>query len=84
MRLAPNLNFDGFTDPPENTKNVSQYPKLAEELEIAEFSSSDLEMIFTKNALRIIEQGRGKTNETRFINKNRSYFIAHIPSAVNK
>ncbi len=58
--VAIGSDYDGFTDPPDDIKDTSEYPKLLQALENEGFSSGDIEKVFMKNALRVFESGWGK------------------------
>ena len=60
--VAIGSDFDGFTDPPDDIKDSSEYPKLIPKLESAGFNTGDIEKIFMKNAIRVFENGWGKIN----------------------
>jgi membrane dipeptidase len=60
--VAIGADFDGFTDPPDDLKNASEYPKLIPLLDSTGLSSEDIEKIFHKNAMRVFENGWGKIN----------------------
>ena len=52
--------FDGFTDPPDDIKDISEMPRLTYALLNAGFSEGELEKILGKNALRVIGEGWGR------------------------
>lgn len=57
---AIGTDFDGFTDPPDDLKDMSQMPLLTDALLKAGFSTSVTEKILGKNILRVLENGWGK------------------------
>lgn len=58
--IAIGSDFDGFTDPPDDIKDMSQMPKLTKALIEDEFSKEEVEKILGKNVIRIINEGWGK------------------------
>ncbi len=58
--IAIGSDFDGFTDPPDDIKDMSKMPKLTKALFDAGFSDEEVEKILGKNVLRVIEEGWGK------------------------
>ena len=58
--VAIGSDFDGFTDPPDDIKDATEYPQLAHALERNGFKPLEIEKIFEKNALRVLESGWGK------------------------
>jgi len=52
--------LDGFTDPPDDIKDISEIPMLTQCLLKAGFSEDEIEKILCKNALRVIQNGWGK------------------------
>jgi membrane dipeptidase len=57
--IAIGSDFDGFTDPPDDIKDISKMPKLTNQLLKAGFSEEELEKIWHKNVLRVLETGWG-------------------------
>ncbi|NIV03059.1 MAG: peptidase, partial [Calditrichae bacterium] len=57
---AIGTDFDGFTDPPDDLKDMSQLPLLTDALSKAGFSSADIEKILGENILRVLQNGWGK------------------------
>ncbi|MFB0565287.1 MAG: dipeptidase [Candidatus Aminicenantaceae bacterium] len=58
--IAIGSDFDGFTDPPDDIKDISEMPKLTYNLLKSGFSEEEIEKILSKNILRIIKDGWGK------------------------
>lgn len=52
--------FDGFTDPPDDLKDVSELPKLTQRLLAEGFNSQQITKIWGGNALRVLREGWGK------------------------
>lgn len=52
--------LDGFTDPPDDIKDISEMPNLTHNLLNSEFTKDEVEKILGKNILRIINKGWGK------------------------
>jgi membrane dipeptidase len=59
--VAIGSDFDGFTDPPDDIKDISEMPKLPQALSKAGFSSDDIDKIMGQNALRVLKTGWLKT-----------------------
>ncbi|GAB4376500.1 MAG: hypothetical protein Kow0042_22870 [Calditrichia bacterium] len=57
--IAIGSDFDGFTDPPDDIKDISEMPKLTEALLKAGFNQEEIEKIWGKNVLRVLEYGWG-------------------------
>ena len=55
--VAFGSDFDGFTDPPDDIKDISQIPRLTDALLEAQFSESDVERILGKNMERVLRMG---------------------------
>lgn len=55
--VAIGSDFDGFTDPPDDIKDVSEMPRLAVALKSAGFSESDILKIMGENAFRVLKTG---------------------------
>jgi membrane dipeptidase len=49
--------FDGFTDPPDDLKDISEMPKLTEALLTAGFGDSEIEKILGGNMERVLRDG---------------------------
>jgi membrane dipeptidase len=54
--VAFGSDFDGFTDPPNDIKDVAQMPRLTEAL-LQEFSEAEVEKILGKNMERVLRAG---------------------------
>ncbi len=55
--VAFGSDFDGFTDPPDDIKDISQLPRLTDALLDAQFSESNVEKILGKNMERVLRNG---------------------------
>ena len=55
--VAFGSDFDGFTDPPDDIKDVSQMPRLTDALLGAQFSEAEVEKILGKNMERVLRAG---------------------------
>ena len=55
--VAFGSDFDGFTDPPDDIKDVSQMPRLTAALLDAGFSEADVEKILGRNMERVLRAG---------------------------
>ncbi len=55
--VAFGSDVDGFTDPPDDIKNVSQMPHLTAALLGSGFSDPDVEKILGKNMERVLRSG---------------------------
>ena len=55
--VAFGSDFDGFTDPPDDIKDISQMPRLTDALLAAQFSESDVEKILGRNMERVLRAG---------------------------
>lgn len=55
--VAFGSDFDGFTDPPDDVKDISELPRLTDALLNAQFSESDVEKILGKNMERVLRMG---------------------------
>jgi len=58
--ISVGTDFDGFTDPPDDIKDIAEMPKFTESLLNAGFNETDIEKILGENALRVIRAGWGK------------------------
>jgi len=52
--------FDGFTDPPDDLKDASEFPKLTQRLIAEEYSQEQIRKIWGGNVLRVLREGWGK------------------------
>ncbi len=52
--------FDGFTDPPDDLKDASQFEKLTHRLIAEGYREEDIKKIWGGNALRVLREGWGK------------------------
>lgn len=59
--VAIGSDFDGFTDPPDDIKDISRMPVLIHALSDAQFTGHEIEKIMGGNALRVIRDGWGKS-----------------------
>lgn len=57
--VAIGSDFDGFTDPPDDIKDISQMPRLTHALLNAGFSQTEVEKILGGNVLRLLQNGWG-------------------------
>ena len=55
--VAFGSDFDGFTDPPDDIKDISQLPRLTDALLDSQFSEPDVEKILGKNMERVLRNG---------------------------
>jgi len=55
--VAIGSDFDGFTDPPDDLKDISQMPRLTEALMQAGFSNTKIEKILGLNMERVLREG---------------------------
>lgn len=58
--VAIGTDFDGGTDPPDDLKDHSDLDHLVRAFDVAGFSTSDVEKIMGRNALRVLQHGWGK------------------------
>jgi membrane dipeptidase len=58
--IALGSDFDGFTDPPDDLMDASQFPYLTQRLVAEGFSKDLIFKILGENALRLIREGWGK------------------------
>lgn len=58
--VAIGSDFDGFTDPPDDINDPAMFPDLRTALKNSGFTDADIEKIFEKNALRVIQNGWGR------------------------
>ena len=55
--VASGSDFDGFTDPPDDSKDISQMPRLTDALLDAGFGELDVEKLLGKNMERVLRLG---------------------------
>jgi len=55
--VAIGSDFDGFTDPPDDLKDIAEMPKLTEALMQAGFSDTKIEKILGLNMERVLREG---------------------------
>ncbi len=55
--VAIGSDFDGFTDPPDDLKDIAEMPKLTEALLQAGFSETEIEKILGLNMERVLRDG---------------------------
>jgi membrane dipeptidase len=59
--VAIGTDFDGFTDPPDDLKDISELPKLIQYLsKLNGITENDIEKIMGVNAIRLLKEGWGK------------------------
>ncbi|MCK5573965.1 MAG: membrane dipeptidase, partial [Bacteroidetes bacterium] len=58
--VAIGTDFDGFTDPPDDAKDMADIPRVRDYLLGTGFSQSDVEKILGGNAVRVLNDGWGK------------------------
>jgi len=58
--IAIGSDFDGFTDPPDDIKDISEMPKLTKKLLSSGFNEVEFEKIMGKNIVRVLHDGWGK------------------------
>lgn len=58
--LSVGTDFDGFTDPPDDIKDIAEMSKFTDSLLKAGFKEDEIEKILGENALRVIRSGWGK------------------------
>jgi membrane dipeptidase len=58
--VAIGTDFDGFTDPPDDVKDMSDLPNITEALLRGGFTEDEIQLIMGGNALRVIRQGWGR------------------------
>lgn len=58
--VAIGSDFDGFTDPPDDLKDTSMFPKLTQRLLADGYSPARIEKIWGGNVLRVLREGWGK------------------------
>lgn len=55
--------LDGFTDPPDDLKDISYLPRIRAELERRKYSSDTIDKIMGENALRVLRSGWKKVDD---------------------
>ena len=55
--VAVGSDFDGFTDPPDDLKDIAQMPKLTEALLRGGFGETEIEKILGGNMMRVLRDG---------------------------
>lgn len=58
--VAIGSDFDGFTDPPDDLKDASEFPKLTQRLIAEEYGDEEIAKILGGNVLRVLREGWGK------------------------
>jgi membrane dipeptidase len=58
--VAIGSDFDGFTDPPDDLKDASEFPKLTQRLIAEEWGPEEIAKILGGNILRVLREGWGK------------------------
>jgi membrane dipeptidase len=58
--VAIGSDFDGFTDPPDDLKDASEFPTLTRRLMAEAWSQEEIGKILGGNVLRVLRQGWGK------------------------
>jgi membrane dipeptidase len=58
--VAVGSDFDGFTDPPDDLKDVSELPNLTQRLLAEGYREEQIAKILGGNALRVLREGWGK------------------------
>ena len=58
--VAIGSDFDGFTDPPNDVKDIARMPRVTDALLTAGFSESRIEKLWGLNFLRVLADGWGK------------------------
>jgi membrane dipeptidase len=58
--VAIGSDFDGFTDPPDDLKDASVFPKLTQRLIAEEWGPEEIAKILGGNILRVLREGWGK------------------------
>jgi len=58
--VAIGSDLDGFTDPPDDIKDLSRMPVLIQRLSGEGFTTEEIEKIMGQNALRVIKEGWGQ------------------------
>jgi len=61
--VALGSDFDGVTDPPDDIKDPSEFPKLTRALIKAGFTKTEVEKVLGKNVLRVLDDGWGNSYE---------------------
>jgi microsomal dipeptidase-like Zn-dependent dipeptidase len=55
--VAIGTDFDGFTDPPDDVKDMADIPKVADYLSSSGFLDSEIEKILGGNVVRVLDEG---------------------------
>jgi membrane dipeptidase len=58
--VAIGSDFDGFTDPPDDLRDASEFRKLTERLIAEGYTPEQIEKIWGGNVLRVLKEGWGK------------------------
>ncbi len=58
--VAIGSDFDGFTDPPDDLKDASEFPKLTRRLVAEAWNAEEIGKILGGNVLRLLREGWGK------------------------
>jgi microsomal dipeptidase-like Zn-dependent dipeptidase len=58
--VAIGSDFDGFTDPPDDLKDASEFPKLTQHLLAEGYCLEHIQKIWGGNILRVLREGWGK------------------------
>lgn len=58
--VALGTDFDGFTDPPDDVKDMADLPNITDALLRGGFTETEIERILGGNALRVLRQGWGR------------------------
>jgi len=58
--VAVGSDFDGFTDPPDDLKDASLFPKLTQRLLAEAYTEEQIRAIWGGNVLRVLRQGWGR------------------------
>jgi microsomal dipeptidase-like Zn-dependent dipeptidase len=58
--VAIGSDFDGFTDPPDDLKDASEFPKLTQRLITEDWSQEEIAKVLGGNVLRVLREGWGK------------------------
>lgn len=58
--VAVGSDFDGFTDPPDDLKDASRFPKLTQRLIAEGYTRDQIAKIWGGNVLRVLREGWGK------------------------
>jgi membrane dipeptidase len=58
--VAIGSDFDGFTDPPDDLRDASEFPKLTQRLLAEGYRSGEIEKLWGGNVLRVLKEGWGR------------------------